>query len=143
LPELFHSGVCRIVYKAKNFATGKIVTAYIWSPTLIKSSLQSFTELERGIYYLDYNFPNEGTYIGLFLENATPTTVGIFRVIKSLEIIEDVVVKLLQVETGRWKIINNQLIMYNEDGETILYKFDLKGKLGQPTERDVFERVPV
>lgn len=128
MPELFRKGVGRIVYKSRNFVTGKTVKAYIWSPSLVKSSLQTFTELESGIYYLDYDFQNEGTYIGLFLEDSNATTIGIFRVVESLEIIKENVEKILQVQKGRWEIKNDQLIIYEEDGTTVLYKFDLKGE---------------
>jgi len=109
----------------------------------MKSAKQAFTELEGGIYYLDYNFTIEGTYIGLFFENTKATTVGIFRVISSLETIKENVVKLLQVQKGRWKIINNQLIIYDADNTTELYKFNLYDGTGTPSEKDVCERVPV
>jgi len=49
---------------------------------------------------------------------------------------------LRKIQTNRWKIENNQLIIYDDDGETPLLVFDLKDKLGQPTEINVFERVP-
>lgn len=35
------------------------------------------------------------------------------------------VAKLLQVLTGKWEITNNQLIMYDSDGTTALYTFNL------------------
>jgi len=48
-----------------------------------------------------------------------------------------------KIEEGRWKIMNNQLIIYDEDGIIPLKIFNLKNKLGQPAEKDVFERVPL
>ena len=48
-----------------------------------------------------------------------------------------------KIQTNRWKIENNQLIIYDDDGVTPLIKFDLKDKLGNPAEVNVFERVPV
>ena len=80
MPELLRTGVERIAYKAKGFATGKTVTAYIWSPTLVKSLEQALTELEDGIYYLDYNFSTEGSHIGIFYEDGVPQTFTTFRV---------------------------------------------------------------
>ena len=47
-----------------------------------------------------------------------------------------------KIQTNRWKIENNQLIIYDDDGETPLLRFDLKDRLGRPTEVNVFERVP-
>lgn len=47
-----------------------------------------------------------------------------------------------QIETGRWKIIDNQMIFYGEDGTTPLLVFDLKDNLGNASMVNVFERVP-
>jgi len=80
MAELYTTGVNRIVYKAESFATGKIITAYFWSPTLVRSALQTFTEVELGLYYLDYNFASMGTYLGLFYEGGVTKTSGVFRV---------------------------------------------------------------
>jgi len=51
--------------------------------------------------------------------------------------------KALQIISGRWKVVNNQMIFYDTDKETPLITFDLKNKQGQPAEKDVFERTPV
>ena len=51
--------------------------------------------------------------------------------------------KLLQIETGRWKIVDNQMVLYESDGITALKTFDLKDSSGNPTETEPFERVPV
>jgi len=80
MAELYTTGVNRIAYKSENFGTGKTVTAYFWNPSLIKSDLQTFTEIELGLYYLDYDFVNAGTYIGLFHEDGIAKTFGVFRV---------------------------------------------------------------
>jgi len=80
MAELYTTGVNRIVYQAQIFATGKTVTAYFWNPSLTKSALQTFTEVELGLYYLDYDFTVAGTYVGLFYENDVAKTTGIFRV---------------------------------------------------------------
>ena len=56
------------------------VTAYIWNPSLVKSDLQTFTEVELGLYYLDYNFTVSGTYFGIFYEDDVAKTSGVFRV---------------------------------------------------------------
>lgn len=80
MAELYTTGVNRIVYKSAGFVAGLTVTAYFWSPTLVKSALQTFTEVELGLYYLDYNFASTGTYMGLFYENDVAKTSGVFRV---------------------------------------------------------------
>jgi len=71
----------RIVYKASEFETGLTVTGYLWSPALVKSDLQTFTELSDGLYYLDYVFSALGTYIGLFYEDDVAKVSGAFRVV--------------------------------------------------------------
>ena len=48
-----------------------------------------------------------------------------------------------KIEEGRWKIVNNQLIIYDDNGTTPIKTFNLKDKSGQPAEKDVFERDPV
>jgi len=56
--------------------------------------------------------------------------------------IEDIsIMKKLQM--NRWKIYNNQLIIYDDDGVTVLHRFNLKDAVGNPAEQNVYERVPV
>jgi hypothetical protein len=45
-----------------------------------------------------------------------------------------------QIESGRWKIVNKQMIFYKEDGVTELLKFNLFDKAGVPAEENVYER---
>lgn len=80
MAELYTIGTTRIIYKAEGFGIGKTVTAYLWSPTNVKSSLQTFTELELGLYYLDFNFTTAGTWTGIFFEGGVAKTLGVFRV---------------------------------------------------------------
>lgn len=44
---------------------------------------------------------------------------------------------------GRWQIVNDQLIMYQEDGATVLRTFNLFDEAGDPTSVNVFRREPV
>lgn len=48
-----------------------------------------------------------------------------------------------KIETGRWKIVDNQMIFYNNDGVTPLLTFNLFDLNGIPTNTNVMERVPV
>ncbi len=83
-------------------------------------------------YFAEYTLvdTNAKTYIGLedilVRDMATQTDLAILK----------------QVETGRWKIIANQMIFYEDDGVTPLLTFDLKDEGGVATMIDVFERVP-
>lgn len=80
MAELYTTGVNRIVYRSVGFAVGLTITAYIWSPTLVKSDLQTFTEVESGLYYLDYDFTSAGTHMGTFYEGGVAKASGVFRV---------------------------------------------------------------
>lgn len=44
------------------------------------------------------------------------------------------------VEGGKWKIENNQMLMYKEDNQTLVAKFNLFDSSGQPASTDVYER---
>jgi hypothetical protein len=48
-----------------------------------------------------------------------------------------------KIETGRWKITSNQFIVYDTNGTTPLYTFDLKDSTGAATEDNPKERIPV
>lgn len=56
--------------------------------------------------------------------------------------IDENVTIIKTIETKRWKIINNQLILYDTDNTTPLYTFDLKDSAGDPTETNPYERMP-
>ena len=48
-----------------------------------------------------------------------------------------------KIEEGRWKIVNNQMVIYDDNGTTPLRTFDLFDANGDPSSTSVFERVPV
>lgn len=50
---------------------------------------------------------------------------------------------LLQATLGRWKVENNQLLLYKDDGVTVMRTFALKDGEGLPSSSQVFERDPV
>ena len=43
---------------------------------------------------------------------------------------------------SKWKIEDEQLTYYAEDGETVLRRFNLFDKKGNPTNLNPYERVP-
>ena len=150
MAELYSIGVNRIIYKSENFATGKTVTAYFWNPSLAKSALQTFTEIELGLYYLDYNFSVAGTFIGLFYENAVAKTFHPFRVTElatksQTETINTLCVYIKKLENNRLKIdaTANTLTIYEDDGVIPLRVFNLKDSVGAPANENIYERVPV
>lgn len=50
---------------------------------------------------------------------------------------------VLKHTTGRWKIYANQMIIYDDDGTTVLARFNLFDADGNPAVTNVRERVPV
>lgn len=60
--------------------------------------------------------------------------------------IDDIAI-LKQIETGKWQIHTtgpneNQLVLYDEDGVTALYTFDLADEDGNPVSTGPFRRTP-
>lgn len=80
-----------------------------------------------------------GTF-GSSIESVKTEVVNIAGAIASIATDLAVVKK---VETGRWKIENNQMVFYDDDGVTPLLTFDLKDAAGDPSSTSVFERVRV
>jgi hypothetical protein len=87
-------------------------------------------------------------------DNATITTLntklGVPAVSVSADIaaVSTIVTTLQKIETGRWKIHTsgldaNRIVLYEVDGVTPLYKFDLKDSAGAATFNSPFERVLV
>lgn len=57
--------------------------------------------------------------------------------------LESLLAFISSIEGGRWRIVNNQMIFYEDDNVTEVARFNLFDSDGQPAETDVFERVRV
>jgi len=57
--------------------------------------------------------------------------------------IDEKLEQIWQVETGTWRIIGTQMIFYEQDGTTEIFRRDLKDVSGDPSNTDVFEGVRV
>ncbi len=53
------------------------------------------------------------------------------------------VTELHKIEVGRWKIQNNQLLLFDTNGTTVIRTFDLLDDEGNPSMTKIFERNPV
>lgn len=51
--------------------------------------------------------------------------------------------RLVDIQYGRWKILNNQMVFYKEDNSTVVATYDLFDDTGLPTMDAVFDRVKV
>lgn len=76
-------GLNRLIYKSKFFATGKTVTVDLWSPALIKDAGLALTELNEGIYYLDYVFSELGGYFGKFYEDGVGAATHVYSIVSA------------------------------------------------------------
>ena len=107
----------------------------------VKVNAQSMTEISLGFYKydftaydetLDYCMSADG---GVTLANndryvfATNETAGVANILK--------------ISKNKWEMKANQLIIYDDDGTTALYTFDLKNQSGGESMENVFSRAPV
>ena len=104
----------------------------------VKVNAQTMTEVAGGFYNYDFTtYDEDEDYLisvdgGNTLTNqdrylsSTNETAGIGNILK--------------IEKGNWKIHGNQMIFYDTDGTTELYKFNIKNKAGTPSETDVYSR---
>ena len=72
-----------------------------------------------------------------FIDNSNGSTVDTSGLI-SLTIEE-----IAKVERNRWRIDNNKLTIYDDDGVTVFRQFNLKDQNGDPTETNPVERDPI
>lgn len=86
------------------------------------------------------------TFINPIAPSAYVTAVKTSSASATISEIEDMRTDLAfikQIEAGRWKIYENQMIFYDTDGTTPLITFDLKDKSGDAAETNIYERNPV
>ena len=56
---------------------------------------------------------------------------------------EEDIKTIKQILSGRWKLVDNQMIFYDSDNTTPLKIFNLKDSKGNPAMREVYERIPI
>lgn len=96
---------------------------YVWEPA----------SLSIGEYWLDYN--------------SSDTDLNLSRVTEQMVVMNtptwDDYERLRKVSEGRWRIENNQIIYYDDDGTTPLLTFNTFNRRGNPSMANIVERVPV
>ena len=70
----------RIIYASKGLVTGLTVRAYIWDTNDVRSGALVVTEIEEGLYCLEYDFDEAGLYMGVFFEDGYASRAQVFRV---------------------------------------------------------------
>jgi len=68
MAEVYPPGVNRIFYQASGFRTGLEVKVDVLKPDFTNHE-KFLTEIGGGLYYFDFNFYQEGTWIGVFYED--------------------------------------------------------------------------
>ncbi len=95
--------------------------------------------------YLD-NYPNKDYYTADLttlhdpslneISNAVWTDINATQLMADLAFIKG-------IEGGRWEIIANQMIFYNDDNITEIARFNLYNSSGVPAEENIYKRVRV
>jgi len=96
-------------------------------------------ELGGGEYGVRLSF-NE-TFAGYIRFKETESNYTYTQAITVIDDYAAQIATIFSVETGRWKIINNQMFFYDAQDQVIL-TFDLKDAAGQPTMSNPVERTP-
>lgn len=100
---------------------------------------QNLVELGNGLYqYLWNSWASVRSQMAVVAEYAvlTPGYEAVDQDVLMFGLVE-------VIESGRWKITNNQMIFYAKDGVTPLLTFNLYDGYGIPSEVNVKERVKV
>lgn len=96
------------------------------------------SELGSGLYRVSFT-PNVVGEWALSLFNATYFAGGQSG---NYQCVTGVVMDIYDIEYGRWKIVNNQMVFYKPDAVTVIATFDLKDLVGVAAQESVFERTP-
>jgi len=103
---------------------------YEWSPSA----------LSVGQYVVEYVVTDSGGITARVAEDLIVRDIARDSVLSLVQSDMSIVKK---VETGRWRIVNNQMVFYDDDGVTPVLTFNLLDDAGNPSSERVFERVRV
>ena len=124
--------------------TGKTVTVAVFdsdgNAKATGYTLSSVIELSDGYYGATITFTE--AFDGYFKWINTTDGLTVWdNFVSEPDVSADITI-LKQIEVNRWKIVSNQLVIYDDDATTPLYTFDLKRNgLANGVQPD--ERVPV
>ena len=96
-------------------------------------------------FTVEVYYGNELEYKGIITElnadmleipiTAKPSSVTLNDIMNKIEYIR-------KLFGNRWKIENNQLLIYDDDNATVIRRYNLYDKEGNPTEVSVYDRIP-
>lgn len=99
---------------------------------------ENMTEIAGGGYYYDFTDYDEDEDYFIRADGGA-TLLSTDRYVYSTNETASIG-NTLKFLKGNWKIYGNQLTIYDSDGTTELYKFNLKNREGTPSEVEVFRR---
>lgn len=101
---------------------------YVWKPA----------NLSANKYTAEYTLVDSGS---LTATSGEDIVVGYLE--SKIDTISTNVNTIKEIETGRWKIVNNQLLLYGSDNTTLIATFNLFDSSGLPTSENPMDRVKV
>lgn len=112
----------------------------------------TITEIGGGAYKFTPVFPTDKWILYVINTGAGVIPAKKEATLRPEDYIEDALeaglIDLTDVALGKWEVRTtgpdaNRLILYREDGVTVLKKFDLTSSIGAPTTTNPFKRTPV
>lgn len=112
----------------------------------------AITEIGEGAYKFTPVFPTDKWILYVINTGAGVIPAKKEATLRPEDYIEDALeaglTDLTDVALGKWEVRTtgpdaNRLILYREDGTTVLKKFDLTSSIGAPTTTNPFKRTPV
>jgi hypothetical protein len=107
------------------------------------------SEIGGGAYKFTPTFPS-GRGIAFAISSGSANALPAYQVgyLRPEDYFVDDIAILKQIETGKWQIHTsgpeaNRLVIYDADGTTVLYRFDLADSSGAATTVAPFRRTPV
>jgi len=124
-----HIGSVKIKNKT---GSSKIVIDFISGRVNLDSTITSGNVLLRGVGFIGENLATGITLDTTGLVSSGMVSDEVWNELLSSHITSgtagEALALMKKIETGRWKILNNQLIIYDDDGITPLKTFDLSGE---------------
>lgn len=90
-----------------------------------------------------YAISSSAAYISSSVSLLSGAIADLAQITGTLGNIEAKVDRLIDIQYGRWHIVNDQMIFYKEDNTTEVARFDLFDENGNPSMDAVFDRVKV
>jgi len=94
----------------------------------------TLSEIMEGIALKTVNLPNDP---------AKESSLGALATQSTVNTIAAAVELVLKIQKNRWKIQNNQMIIYDDNGNDPIVTLNLKNAAGAPSMTEVYERTPV